>query len=162
MTRQPPVDLAPCVSIDGTDIEAWARNRSWAKNKKNIQLDGDRQLPDVEVAPKGAVSEPGWPRTAPDGKPRNTLDPNARAGHRSGKNNRPGDIYDGYEAHFATQIPAVPRKGSAKPEPVPHLVLGMHLISASSHRGPSGVALIDGNLYSEALPPGLRKLPGFP
>ncbi len=116
----PTYAVRPFVALDDTAFETWARRRPWGKTPA---LDPGRQLPDdIETVPNGAVSESGWPRTAPDGKPLHTKDPDAREGHRSGKNGKPGNIYTGYEAH---------------------IVLGMHLVPASSHRGIAAVKLVD-------------------
>lgn len=125
------IDLyRPFVAIDGTDFETWARRRSWGKTP---ELDPDRELPDdIETVPNGAVSES-------DGKPLHTKDPDAREGHRSGKNGSPGNIYTGSETHLATQIPAVGEDADV----VPHIVLGMHLVPASSHRGTAAVKPVD-------------------
>lgn len=136
----PPTHQLPAaIALDGTDLETWARRRSWA-NKKALSKAGTEIPAGTTLAPANPVNEPGWPLTGLDGRPQNSLDPDARDGYRSGHNGRPGDIYIGYELHLATPIPAI---GG---QPIPHPITGMTVTPAGSHRGHAGVRTIDGML----------------
>ncbi len=84
------------------------------------------------------MNEPGWPLVGEDGRPQNSPDSQARDGYRSGHNGRAGDVYVGFELHLATQIPDV---GG---QPVPHLITGLTLTPAGSHRGHAAVRTVDG------------------
>lgn len=134
----PPTHQLPAsIAIDGTDLETWARRRSWA-SKRSLPEAGTEIPAGTVLSPDKPVNEQGWPRAGSDGRPQNSLDPDARDGYRSGHNGRPGDIYIGFELHLATILPTV---GG---EPVPHLIAGMTLTPAGSHRGHAAVRTIDG------------------
>jgi len=125
------------VAIDGTDLETWGRRRSWG-NKKTLSTAGTEIPEGTVIAPDKPVNESGWPRIGADGRPQHSPDPDARDGYRSGHNGKRGDIYHGYELHLATQLPGV--GGPA----VPHLIVGMTLAPAGTHRGNASVRTIDG------------------
>jgi hypothetical protein len=94
------------VAVDGTDLETWGALHGDAVS---VQLDGEaRSSPD---ALPSKVRRPT--RTAkvlgigPDGRKIYTVDPDARAGHRSATNSRPAGPYVGYELHLAVQTRTV-------------------------------------------------------
>ena len=83
-----------------------------------------------------------------DGRKRYTVDPDARAGHRSATNSRPAGPYVGYELHLAVQAREVRwtnhvDRTTLGPE-VPGVITTCNLVPAGTHRGRSVVdALID-------------------
>jgi len=129
------------VAVDGTDVETWGALHGEAVT---VELDGeaaDTQL--SEVDPRRRTS--GSKRRAkvfgvgPDGRKRYTVDPDARAGHRSATNSRPAGPFVGYELHLAVQARDVRwtnhvDKTTLEPE-VPGVVTTCNLVPAGTHRG---------------------------
>lgn len=132
----PNYEVSESLAIDGTDVEAWARRRSWG-NKKSLSTAGTEIPADTVIAPSSPISECGWPKTGADGRPQHSPDPDARDGYRSGHNGHRGDIYVGYELHAVTQVPKTGQNA------VPHLVVGMTLTPGGKHRGHAAVRTID-------------------
>lgn len=95
-----------------------------------------------------------------DGRKRYTVDPDARAGHRSSTNSRPADPCVGYELHLAVQAREVRwtnyvDRATLGPG-VPGVITTCTLVPAGTHRGRAIVdALIDakqqGHQLSEAV-----------
>jgi len=73
--------------------------------------------------------------TADDDRPA-CWDPDARFGHRTSTTNHPGDLYLGYAAHLATDIPAI---GAP---PVSHLARGLVLRPANHASAAAGIDLL--------------------
>ena len=93
------------VAVDGTDVETWGALHGEATT---VALDGEGA--DTQLVEEGAVPKPKKPTrkakilsVGPDGRNRYTVDPDARAGHRSATNTRPAGPYVGYELHLAVQ-----------------------------------------------------------
>lgn len=130
--------LTESAAIDGTDFETWSRRRSWG-NKDSLSTAGT-QIPDgTLIKPtKKHVPEAGFPIVGLDGLLQNTKDPDARDGYRSGHDARQSDVYAGYELHLATQIRTI---GGSE---VPHLLTGVMVTPAGSHRGTAAVRTIEG------------------
>lgn len=76
----PPTHQLPAsIAIDGTDLETWARRRSWA-SKRSLPEAGTEIPAGTVLSPDKPVNEQGWPRAGSDGRPQNSLDPDARDG----------------------------------------------------------------------------------
>ena len=120
-------------AIDSTDYETSAVRRSW------------RKLPDVEVADEvdlNAASQddfatPDWPRRGADGREQHSLDPDARAGYRSGKNMRRREVFLGYDLHIIVPVPELGQ------DPVPHVALALSTAPAGSDKAGAGVRAVD-------------------
>lgn len=76
------------------------------------------------------------PFTTADGDRPACWDPDARFGHRTATTNHPGDIYLGYAAHLATDVPPI---GAP---PVPHLARGLVLRAANHANAAAGIDLL--------------------
>ena len=128
--------LTTSVALDGTDFETWAKRMSWAEF---VSAAGTSVPEGTVIIPGKHIPTAGWPKqgTGLDTRLQHSKDPDARDGVRSGHNLSPKNVYNGFEAHLATQIP---NPGGA---PVPHLVTGMTLSPAGTHRGPPGVRTIE-------------------
>lgn len=130
-----PEDVARTTSfaVDSTDYETCAVRRSWKK------------LPDVEVSDEidlSAASQddfatPDWPRRGADGREQHSLDPDARAGYRSGKNMRRKEVFLGYDLHIIVPVPELGQ------EPVPHVALSLSTAPAGADKAAAGVRAID-------------------
>jgi len=74
-----------------------------------------------------------------DGRKRNTVDPDARAGHRSATNSRPAGPYVGYELHLAVQTRDVRWTNGVDTtrlsDEVPGVITCFSLVPAGTHRG---------------------------
>ena len=129
------------VAVDGTDVETWGALHGDAVS---VELDGeaaDTQLMDAETAPrpKRPARKAAVLGIGPDGRKRYTVDPDARAGHRSATNSRPAGPYVGYELHLAVQARDVHwtngiDKVSLSDE-VPGVITCFSLVAAGTHRG---------------------------
>src|ERR1019366_1501959 len=85
------------VAVDGTDVETWGALHGDAVS---VDLDGEAtetQLIDDGAAPKvkKPVRRAQVLGVGPDGRKQYTVDPDARAGHRSATNSRPSGPYVG-------------------------------------------------------------------
>jgi hypothetical protein len=95
----------------------------------------------------------------PDGRKRYTVDPDARAGHRSATNSRPAGPYVGFELHLAVQARDVHwtngiDKTTLGPE-VPNVVTSFSVAPAGTHRAKAVVdRLIDGHTKDVVWDPG--------
>lgn len=74
-----------------------------------------------------------------DGRKQYTVDPDARAGHRSATNSRPAGPYVGFELHLAVQTRDVRwtdgiERTTLGPE-VPGVITTFSLVPAGTHRG---------------------------
>ena len=93
------------IAVDGTDVETWG-----ALHGDAVTVDLDGEAADTQLMDDGTVPKPKKPaRKAKvlgigiDGRNQYTVDPDARAGHRSATNSRPAGPYVGYELHLAVQ-----------------------------------------------------------
>lgn len=134
-------------AIDGTDIQGWARlHGELAEDDLDGEVEDDAQT--------GGKRRPKKKRpvkvlgVGPDGRNIYTKDLDARAGHRSTTNSRPGGEYVGYELHIGVQIRDVGwsdgiQKLNLGPD-VPPVIKTASLVPAGSRRDDSVVPkLID-------------------
>jgi len=134
------VILSTSVAVDGTDVETWGRLRGASFT---IELDGEAaetQLVDDEIVrPKRRVKTAKIFGIGPDGRKRYTLDPDARAGHRSSTGQRLAGPYVGYELHIAVQTRDVRWTNycdrTTLGDEVPNVITTLNLVPAGSHRG---------------------------
>ena len=129
------------VAVDGTDVETWGALHGEAVT---VELDGeaaDTQLSDVGPGrrARGPNRRAKVLGVGPDSRKRYTVDPDARAGHRSATNSRPAGPYVGYELHLAVQARDVRwtnhvDRTTLEPE-VPGVVTTCNLVPAGTHRG---------------------------
>lgn len=130
--------LTEAAAIDGTDFETWSRRRSWG-SKATLSTAGTEIPVGTLIEPTNAhIAERGFPIIGSDGRAQHTKDRDARDGYRTGHNGRQGDVYAGYELHLATQIRTI---GGSE---VPHLLTGMTVTPAGTHRGDAAVRTIAG------------------
>ena len=142
-----------CVAVDGTDVETWG-----ALHGDAVTVDLDGEAADTQLMDDGTVPRPKRPArkalvfgVGPDGRKRYTVDPDARAGHRSATNSRPAGPYVGYELHLAVQARDVRwtngvDKVSLSDE-VPGVVTCFSLVPAGTHRGK---AIVDDLIAAKA------------
>jgi len=141
------------VAVDGTDVETWGALHGEAVT---VELDGEAaatQLSEVDPhhrarGPKRRARVLGVGR---DGRKRYTVDPDARAGHRSATNSRPAGPYVGYELHLGVQARDVRWTNhvdntTLEPE-VPGVVTTCNLVPAGTHRGK---AVVDSLIASKS------------
>ncbi len=129
------------VAVDGTDVETWGALHGEAVT---VELDGEatetqllgegRSQPKKSPARRAKVLGIG-----PDGRKQYTVDPTARAGHRSATNSRPAGPYVGYELHLGVQARDVRwsnhiDRTTLGPE-VPGVITTCNLVPAGTHRG---------------------------
>jgi hypothetical protein len=91
------------VAVDGTDLETWGALHG---DSSTVELDGDSaatQLVEEPLAKRKAVRKARVLGVGSDGRKQYTVDPDARAGHRSATNSRQAGPYVGYELHLAVQ-----------------------------------------------------------
>jgi hypothetical protein len=129
------------IAVDGTDVETWGALHG---DPVTVNLDGEAaetQLMDDGTIPKlrKAARKAQILGVGTDGRNRYTVDPHARAGHRSATNSRPAGPYVGYELHLAVQARDVKwtngiDKTSLSDE-VPGVVTCFSLVPAGTHRG---------------------------
>jgi hypothetical protein len=155
------------VAVDGTDVETWGALHGEAFT---IELDGeaaDTQLSTVKPnrSARGPRRRAKVLGVGSDGRNRYTVDPDARAGHRSATNSRPAGPYVGYELHLAVQARDVRwtnhiDRTTLKPE-VPGVVTTCNFVPAGTHRGK---AVVDGLIASNVSSTPLRDVvwdPGY-
>jgi hypothetical protein len=129
------------VAVDGTDVETWG-----ALHGDPVSVDLDGEAAETQLMDDGTVPKPKKAArkamvlgVGPDGRKRYTVDPDARAGHRSATNSRPAGPYVGYELHLAVQARDVKwtngiDKTSLSGE-VAGVVTCFSLVPAGTHRG---------------------------
>jgi hypothetical protein len=129
------------VAVDGTDIETWGALHGDATT---VQLDGEAA--ETQLTDDGAVPKPKKPArkaqvlgVGGDGRNQYTVDPDARAGHRSATNSRPAGPYVGYELHLAVQARDVRWTNGIDrvtlSDEVPGVITSFSLNPAGTHRG---------------------------
>jgi hypothetical protein len=129
------------LAVDGTDIETWG-----ALHGDPVTVDLDGEAVETQLMDEGTVPKPRKPArkaqvlgVGPDGRKRYTVDPDARAGHRSATNSRPAGPYVGYELHLGAQAREMRwTNGVDKTtlsEEVPGVVTCLSLVPAGTHRG---------------------------
>ena len=146
------------VAVDGTDVETWGALHGDAVS---VDLDGEAtetQLIDDGAAPKvkKPVRRAQVLGVGPDGRKQYTVDPDARAGHRSATNSRPSGPYVGYELHLGVQARDVRWTNSIDrtvlSDEVPGVVTCFSLVAAGTHRGKAVVDdLIAAKVAGEAI-----------
>jgi hypothetical protein len=129
------------VAVDGTDVETWGALHGDAVT---VELDGEAaetQLMDGwEVPKRGKPARKAKVLgVGTDGRNQYTVDPDARAGHRSVTNSRPAGLYVGHELHLGVHARDVKwtnyiDKVSLSDE-VPGVVTCLALTPAGTHRG---------------------------
>src|ERR1019366_3755919 len=129
------------VAADGTDVETWG-----ALHGEATMVDLDGEATDTQLSDFGPQSRTQRPvrrakilGVGPDGRKRYTVDPDARAGHRSATNSRSAGPYVGYELHLAVQARDVRwtnhiDRTTLEPE-VPGVVTTCNLVPGGTHRG---------------------------
>jgi len=141
------------VAVDGTDVETWGALHG---DPVTVDLDGEAaatQLMDDGTIPKPkkATRKAQVLAVGSDGRNQYTVDPDARAGHRSATNSRAAGPYVGYELHLAVQARDVKwtngiDKTSLSDE-VPGVVTCFSLVPAGTHRGK---AIVDDLIAAKA------------
>lgn len=139
--------VSSSVAVDGTDVETWGALHGEAVT---VDLDGEATVTQlIDGAPRPGAKRPTRRAKVlgigPDGRKCYTVDPDARAGHRSATNSRPAGPYVGYELHLAVQARDVRwtnniDRTTLGPE-VPGVITTCNLVPAGSHRGR---AVVDG------------------
>jgi hypothetical protein len=129
------------VAVDGTDVETWGALHGDAVT---VELDGEAAQ--TQLMDDGEVPNPKKPArkakvlgVGADGRNQYTVDPDARAGHRSATNSRPAGPYVGYELHLAVQARDVKSTNHVDKislsDEVPGVVTCLALTPARTHRG---------------------------
>jgi len=135
------VRTSSSVAVDGTDVETWGALHG---DPVTVELDGEAT--DTQLIDDRGVPKPRRPArkalvlgVGADGRKQYTVDPDARAGHRSATNSRPAGPYVGYELHLAVQARDVAwtdgidtTKLSGE---VPGVITCFSLVPAGTHRG---------------------------
>jgi hypothetical protein len=129
------------VAVDGTDVETWGALHG---DPVTVDLDGEaaetQLMDDATISkPKKAARKAQVLGVGSDGRNQYTVDPDARAGHRSATNSRSAGPYVGYELHLAVQARDVKwtngiDKTSLSDE-VAGVVTCFSLVPAGTHRG---------------------------
>jgi hypothetical protein len=127
------------VAVDGTDLETWGALHG---DSSTVELDGEAaatQLMEGPATKRKTVRKARVLGVGSDGRKQYTVDPDARAGHRSATNSRPAGPYVGYELHLAVQTRDVRwtngiDRTSLGPE-VAGVVTTFSLVPAGTHRG---------------------------
>ncbi|MGH2706335.1 MAG: hypothetical protein ACRDJ4_14990 [Actinomycetota bacterium] len=127
------------VAVDGTDLETWGALRG---DSATVECDGEAaetQLVEEPALRRKRVRKAKVLAIGPDGRKQYTVDPDARAGHRSATNSRTAGPYVGYELHLAVQARDVRwsdgiERTSLGPE-VPGVITTFSLVPAGTHRG---------------------------
>jgi hypothetical protein len=127
------------VAVDGTDVETWGALHG---DSVSVDLDGEAtetQLVDEAPNQRGPARRAKVLGVGPDGRKRYTVDPDARAGHRSATNSRPAGPYVGFELHLGVQARDVRWTNSVDrtvlSDEVPGVVTCFSLVPAGTHRG---------------------------
>ena len=129
------------VAVDGTDVETWG-----ALHGDAVTVDLDGEAADTQLMDNGTVPKPKKPARkakilaiGADGRKQYTVDPDARAGHRSATNSRSAGPYVGYELHLAVQARDVKWTNyidkTTMSDEVPGVITCFNLTPAGSHRG---------------------------
>jgi len=129
------------VAVDGTDVETWG-----ALHGDAVTVDLDGEASETQLVGDGATPRAKRPTrraqvlgVGPDGRKQYTVDPDARAGHRSATNSRPAGPYVGYELHLGVQARDVRWTNSVDrtvlSNEVPGVVTCFSLVPAGTHRG---------------------------
>jgi len=128
------------VAVDGTDVETWGALHGDAVT---VELDGEAT--ETQLMDDGSLRKVRKPRKAlvlgvgADGRKRYTVDPDARAGHRSATNSRHAGPYVGYELHLAVQARDVRWTNGIDDtklsDEVPGVITCVALVPAGTHRG---------------------------
>jgi len=128
-------------AVDGTDVETWG-----ALHGEAVAVDLDGEATETQVSEVGRRSRARRPTqrakvlgVGPDGRKRYTVDPDARAGHRSATNSRPAGPFVGYELHLAVQARDVRWTNALDrttlESEVPGVITSCNLVPAGTHRG---------------------------
>jgi hypothetical protein len=127
------------VAVDGTDVETWGALHG---DPVTVELDGEAsetQIIDGAPKSKKPARKARVLGVGPDGRKRYTVDPDARAGHRSATNSRPAGPYVGYELHLAVQTRDVRWSNAVDrtilSDETPGVVTRFSLVPAGTHRG---------------------------
>lgn len=132
-----PRSTSTTMAIDSTDLETWAARRSWDRLPDISTTDGE-EVPDPDTVESSRDHKvAGWPKRGHDGRAQHTVDPDARAGYRSGKNLRRKDTFVGYDLHLITQVPELDTP------PVPHTALTLVTAPAGSSKATAGLLAVD-------------------
>jgi hypothetical protein len=150
--------LSRSVAVDGTDVETWG-----ALHGEAVTVDLDGEATETQITGddpprqrKGPTRRAKVLGLGADGRKQYTVDPDARAGHRSSTNSRPAGPYVGYELHLAVQTREVRwtnyvDQATLGPE-VPGVITTCNLVAAGTHRGRAIVdALISANQQGDQL-----------
>ena len=144
------------LAVDGTDLETWGALHGDATT---VEFDGEAaetQLMEAPVPKKKAVRKAKVLGIGPDGRKRYTVDPDARAGHRSATNSRPAGPYVGFELHLVVQARDVKwtdhiQRTTLGPE-VAGVITAFSLVPAGTHRGKAVVDdLIEAKAAGESI-----------
>jgi len=127
------------VAVDGTDVETWGALHG---DCTTVELDGEAaetQLMEETPTKRRAVRKARVLGIGPDGRKQYTVDPDARAGHRSATNSRPAGPYVGFELHLGVQTRDVRwtdgiERTTLGPE-VAGVITTFSLVGAGTHRG---------------------------
>lgn len=126
------------IAIDGTDLETWGALHG---DSTTVEFDGEAAQTQLmeETPTKKAVRKARVLGIGVDGRKQYTVDPDARAGHRSATNSRPAGPYVGFELHLAVQTRDVRwtdgvERTTLGPE-VPGVITAFSLVPAGTHRG---------------------------
>ena len=134
------------MAVDGTDVETWG-----ALHGEATTVDLDGEAAETQLMDDGTVPKPKKPArkarssaSARDGRNHYTVDPDARAGHRSATNCRPAGPYVGYELHLAVQARDVKWTNCIDKISLSDEVPGViTCFSPQPRRHPSGRAIVD-------------------
>lgn len=127
------------VAVDGTDVETWG-----ALHGDPVTVDLDGEATDTQQIPPPARQRRPTRKAlvlgiGEDGRKRYTVDPDARAGHRSATNSRQAGPYIGYELHLAVQTRDVRWTNfidrATLSDEVPGVITNVSLVPAGTHRG---------------------------
>ncbi len=129
------------LAVDGTDVETWG-----ALHGEAVTIEVDGEASETHVPDVGSRSRARRPSqrakvlgVGPDGRKRYTVDPDARAGHRSATNSRPAGPFVGYELHLAVQTRDVRWTNAIDrttlESEVPGVIASCNLVPAGTHRG---------------------------
>jgi hypothetical protein len=129
------------LAVDGTDIETWG-----ALHGDAVSVDLDGEATETQLTGDGVAQRAKRPvrraqvlGVGADGRKRYTVDPDARAGHRSATNSRSAGPYVGYELHLGVQARDVRWTNwvdkTVLSDEVPGVVTCFSLVPAGTHRG---------------------------
>lgn len=125
------------LAIDSTDYETHARIRAfWNKTDPAPDShDDDDEAPRTDRSPTNRRS--GYPVLESDQRLRRTIDPDARDGHRSARDNRAAGPFVGYDLTLAVNICGV---GDAA---APGFIAGANLAPAGSHHARAAFPIVE-------------------